>query len=69
MLLNCSTLALEKLYRAFMLLRLFALIECAQIAAFPALGIFLARVESILTRFQFSDHGSASYADNMVYGK
>jgi hypothetical protein len=54
---NPSTFPLEILYRSFMLLSLFARVERAQIAAFAVLWIFLARVEPVLTRFQFSDHG------------
>jgi hypothetical protein len=51
-----STFPFEILHCAFMFLSLFARVERSKVAAFAALEILLARVETVLARFQFSDH-------------
>src|SRR5690242_8417396 len=48
---------LEELHRPFVFLGLFARGEGAEVAAFARLRIDLPRVESILPRFEFANHG------------
>ncbi len=47
----------EVLHRAFVVLRLFPRVEGAQVAALAGDWILLARIEPVLARSQFSDHG------------
>jgi hypothetical protein len=46
----------KELNLALMLLCRCAGIERAEISAFPGFGIFLRRVQTVLTGFEFSDH-------------
>src|SRR6202011_4639121 len=49
--------ALEELYGALVLLRRRARLERTEVAPLPRLGILLARVQPILARLQFPNHG------------
>jgi len=49
--------ALEVLHRALVLFRGGACLEGAQVAALAGVLILLARVEAVLTGFEFADHG------------
>src|SRR2546423_4931792 len=53
---NSSSMPLEILNFAFVLLGGCFRIERAKVATLPGLRIFLARIKSILSGFQFSDH-------------
>ena len=50
-------MAFEILDRSFMCLGLLQRLERAQVAAFARLYILLARVQAVLARFQFTNHG------------
>jgi hypothetical protein len=52
---------LEKLHRALMLFRLFAAAERAEVFAFAGPGINLARIEPILARLEFANHGRSPF--------
>ena len=47
---------LEILHGAFMFLRGFLSVKRAEVATLARLGILLARIEPVLSGFQFSDH-------------
>lgn len=53
---------LEILNGAFVFLRRSLCLEGAEISSFACLGIFLARIKSILAAFQFPDHDSIEYS-------
>ena len=53
---NGDSMPLEILNFAFVLLGRFLRVERAEVAALAGLRIFLARIKSILSGFQFSDH-------------
>ena len=48
--------ALEVLHGSFVLLSPFLRLECPKVLTFPGLWILLARIQTVLPRFQFSDH-------------
>lgn len=50
------TAALEELNRPLVLLRLLRRVERAEIARLAGLRVGLARVQTVLSRFQLSDH-------------
>ena len=53
---------LEILNGAFVFLRRSLCLEGAEISSFARLGIFLARIQSILVGFEFPDHDSIEYS-------
>lgn len=53
---------LEVLNSAFVFLRRGLRVECAKISPFAPLRIFLARVQAVLSGFQFSNHDSIEYS-------
>ena len=55
-------LLLEKLYCAFVLLRRSQRRKRPKVPLLPSLGIFLSRVQAILTRFQFADHANKMHS-------
>jgi hypothetical protein len=65
-----SLMVLEILNLSLMLPGLFERWECAQVAAFTRLRIFLARVNAKLSRFEFADHWvlDASLSRLVAYG-
>jgi hypothetical protein len=54
---DIKSMPLEVLYGAFVFFGGGATLEGAEIAALAGLGVGLARIETILTRGQFADHG------------
>lgn len=42
--------------------------ECSEVPALAGLGIFLARIEAIFTRFQFANHAEKMPAVLLVVG-
>src|SRR6266487_2016873 len=63
----CYLLPFEILHRPFVLLSGFARVERAEVSALPCLRIFLARIETVLSRFQFSNHnGTPSQLDHQL---
>jgi hypothetical protein len=57
-------MSLEVLHRTFMLFGRVTRVECAEVPTLPSLRILLARVKSILSGFQFSDHNELLANEN-----
>jgi hypothetical protein len=55
--LSQSAFTFEVLYRAFMFFCRYARAERAQVSSLAGLGINFARIESVLSGLQLSDHG------------
>src|SRR2546425_10630217 len=53
---RCKLIPLKVLHRPFVLLSSFARVERAKVSALPSLWILLTRIETVLSRFQFSNH-------------
>src|ERR1700691_1083795 len=65
--LSCrSSVPLEVLYCAFVLLCFFQSREGAQVAALARLGIFLSRIQSKFSGFEFANHVSVRCASRAV---
>lgn len=63
-----ALVTLEKLHVALMLLRRLTRVESAEVAPLSSLRIFLSRVQTILTRFEFSNHRSSHLSHGSLHG-
>jgi hypothetical protein len=55
---SCSAVMFEILHGALVLFSRLARVESPEIPAFACLGIQFPRIQSILTQFQFANHGA-----------
>jgi hypothetical protein len=53
--------ALEILHFTLVLFGGFAIVESAEIAALAGIGIDFSRIEAVLARFEFADHGVSPF--------